>query len=149
MPQENDLPNQTDTGNSGSSKASSRRSSRKKREHDFVKKLIQTLEPIPTRHRLVNSSDARKQKAIAGFSSSDPNLQGTKLNVISILGRARKTLDMIYLEVNLSRKALGMKLIPRGQCKKILEQLEALGLVMVSNTPKNYYYLTDKAEPYL
>ena len=106
-------------------------------ETKFVNRLLHTIDLPPTTKNLQSQN------------AESLSLKETKLNVLSILKRSRKTLDMIFLEVNLSRKAIGLDLIPKIQCQKIMDQLEALGLVNISKTPQSYYYLTKKAEPYL
>ena len=118
---------------------------------DFFKRLLDKVETLPKAPRSRKSVGSPKEyHLLQSKSPSAPkSLQGTKLNMLSILGKARKTLEMVYLEVNLSRKVLGFELIPRNQCKRILDQLGDLGLVNISKTPQSYYFLTEKADPYL
>lgn len=123
----------------------------KQAKQDFFKRLLDKVDTLPTTSKRGKSTKSRRKLGLLKSEGPLPqkSLQGTKLNMLSILGRARKTLEMVYLEVNLSRKALGLDLIPRKQCKIILDQLEDLGLVTMSKTPQSYYYLTEKADPYL
>ena len=111
-------------------------SSSKRSKPDFFKRLLNKVDTVPISSQKRKKLNSRNRINLhpTRSSSTPSSLQGTKLNMLSILGRARKTLEMVYLEVNLSRKALGLKLIPRTQCKRILTQLEDLGLVSISRT---------------